>query len=101
MENKKKILHITPHLGGGVGHVLLNWITFDNANIHSVASLDYANDKAVEVCKKTGISLYSDMWKNSEELLKLIPSFDIILVHFNRFIYAVNIIFSTYLIYHI
>ena len=50
--NKIKILHITPHLGGGVGRVLLNYLSKvkdDNCFIHQVACLDYAID---------GVSIY-------------------------------------------
>lgn len=73
---------MTPHLGGGVGSVLLNWIQFDKTNIHSVATLDYANEKSKKLSKEKGFELFSDMHKNTPELLKLISGADIILVHF-------------------
>ena len=79
---KNKILHITPHLGGGVGSVLLNWLVFDKSNIHSVATLDYANDKATKVCKDNNIALYSEMNNNIAQLLELIEHADIVLIHF-------------------
>ena len=41
------ILHITPHLGGGVGKVLLNWIISDSKNHHEIATLDFANEKSI------------------------------------------------------
>ena len=37
------VLHITPHLGGGVGSVLLNYINYDlknSTNEHTIATLD-------------------------------------------------------------
>ena len=39
-----KVLHITPHLGGGVGAVLLSWL--EKSFGHSVHSLDRINDNA-------------------------------------------------------
>ena len=44
-----KILHITPHLGGGVGRVVLNYLSKYKNNLdikHRVVCLDYANDEA-------------------------------------------------------
>jgi glycosyltransferase involved in cell wall biosynthesis len=41
---KKRVLHITPHLGGGVGTVVLNWMKKDNSGIlHTIISLDKNN----------------------------------------------------------
>ena len=76
----RKILHITPHLGGGIGTVLLNWLTFDKTDRHSVITLDYANDNAVSVCKNNDIPLFSEL--NYSEITKKIRNFDIIVVHF-------------------
>jgi len=41
-----KILHITPHMGGGVGTVIMGWIQKDKAHSHRVISLDVVNEKA-------------------------------------------------------
>jgi glycosyltransferase involved in cell wall biosynthesis len=41
-----KILHITPHLGGGVGTVIMDWMEKINFLNHRVICLDYANEKA-------------------------------------------------------
>lgn len=81
----KKILHITPHLGGGVGTVLLNYLKFIQSNskyVHSVATLDYANDIATKKSKEVGFELFSDMYKNLKNLLKLVNDADIVLIHF-------------------
>ena len=41
-----KILHITPHLGGGIGSVVLNWVKRDKSNnMHTIISLDRNNNK--------------------------------------------------------
>lgn len=82
---KINILHITPHLGGGVGSVLLNWLSFaknDKKYCHSIATLDYANEKSKKMSSEIGFELFSDMHKSPEALLKLISNADIILVHF-------------------
>jgi glycosyltransferase involved in cell wall biosynthesis len=77
-----KILHITPHLGGGVGQVLLNWLVYDKKTVHSIATLDFANEKSLKISKEECINIYSDMHKNIDGLIKLIEKSDIVLVHF-------------------
>jgi glycosyltransferase involved in cell wall biosynthesis len=41
-----KILHITGHLGGGVGETILAWVETDTVNKHWIHSLDYINKPA-------------------------------------------------------
>lgn len=84
MNNINNILHITPHLGGGVGTVLLNYfirVKKDSFFTHEVACLDYANDNAVKVTNKIEVLLYDKMAKKKEELLKKIKKSDIVLIH--------------------
>ncbi len=80
-----KILHITPHLGGGVGTVILNWMkAIDSNQCHSILCLDYANKKAKEICYENHIPLCDCMierWKSSN-ISRYIPKFDIIIVHY-------------------
>ena len=81
---KKQILHITPHLGGGVGRVLLNYfskVTDDPSFVHKVACWDYANRKAVEVAKDIGLSLFDKMSARKQEILDIIADSDMVLVH--------------------
>ena len=54
-----KILHISTHLGGGVGSVLLNWQNADKGNKHSFICLGYNFDNIIDVCKDKGIELHS------------------------------------------
>ena len=42
-----RILHITPHLGGGVGTVIMDWLRKDLKHDHQMVSLDYVNKKAI------------------------------------------------------
>lgn len=83
-ELSKKILHITPHVGGGVGRVLLSYLSKvkdEPSFIHKVVCLDYANHKAVEVAKNIGLSLSDNMSVKKRELLNLIADSDIVLIH--------------------
>lgn len=83
--NKINILHITPHLGGGVGSVLLNFLSYvknDGKYCHSIVTLDYANEKSKKISNEVGFELFSDMHKNVTKLLDLIKNVDIILIHF-------------------
>lgn len=76
----KNILHITPHLGGGVGTVLLNWLVFDKSNYHSIITLDYANENATHICKENNIRLFSQI--QTKEILSEILKSDITVIHF-------------------
>lgn len=78
--DKLSILHITPHLGGGVGAVLLNWFMVDKECNHSVITLDYANEHARTICKQYGVPLYSEI--AIEQINKLIKQTDIVILHF-------------------
>jgi glycosyltransferase involved in cell wall biosynthesis len=78
------ILHITPHLGGGVGSVLLNYLEKVKGSAdfsHQVISLEYANKKAKLASKTTGFFLADEMSANPEGLLAAISQADIILIH--------------------
>ena len=75
-----KIFHITPHLGGGVGAVLLNWLSYDKGNSHTIASLDTANQKSLEVCRKNNIEIFSKMPHTL--ILSKIQEADITVIHF-------------------
>ena len=76
----KNILHITPHLGGGIGTVLLNWLTYDKYDSHSVITLDYANDNAVSTCKANNIPLFPQL--NYSDISEKIKGYDIVVIHF-------------------
>lgn len=81
---KNRILHITPHLGGGVGRVLLNYfskVKDDPSFVHKVACLDYANHDAIEVARNVGFSLLDNMSEKKQELLDIIADSDIVLIH--------------------
>ncbi len=78
------VLHITPHLGGGVGSVLLNYLTKVNGNhdfSHKVLSLEYANEKAILASKAAGFSLTGKMSFDHDGVLTAITEADIVLIH--------------------
>lgn len=85
MNGKKfKILHITPHLGGGVGRVLLSYLTEakgDRFFAHEVASLDYANDHALSAAKHLRLTLTEKMASKGPQLCAKIVEADIVLIH--------------------
>lgn len=84
MKNKIKILHITPHLGGGVGRVILNYLSKVKDNLfflHRVVCLDYANQNALEVAKNVGFSLFDNMSAKKGEVLDMIADSDIVLIN--------------------
>jgi len=81
---KTKILHVTPHLGGGVGRVLLNYFTKvkgEQSFVHEVVCLDYANEHALNVAKNIGLMLTDRMAGKGQQLLTMIDGADIILIH--------------------
>lgn len=78
------ILHITPHLGGGVGSVLRNYLGKVNGNpdfVHKVFSFEHANDKALMASKTTGFLLANNMSSNHDGVLADIAGADIVLIH--------------------
>jgi glycosyltransferase involved in cell wall biosynthesis len=81
---KNTVLHITPHLGGGVGRVLLNYFlkTKDDPYFaHKIACLDYANQEATDALKNIGLELSDKMSFQKEKLLGDIAEADIVIIH--------------------
>ena len=78
-----KILHITPHLGGGVGNVIINWILNDKSNTHSIMSFGYSYENIKSLCNENNISLIDNV--KAEQILNVIPDADIVIVHYWNF----------------
>jgi glycosyltransferase involved in cell wall biosynthesis len=84
---KIRILHITPHLGGGVGTVVLNWMKKDiSGSLHTIISLDRNNSgewaTVNEQCENVTIydncyarDDFNDFFKDTVKLS------DIVLIH--------------------
>ena len=78
-----KILHITPHLGGGVGNVIINWILNDKSNTHSIMSFGYSYENIKSLCNENNIPLTDNV--KAEQILNVIPDADIVIVHYWNF----------------
>jgi glycosyltransferase involved in cell wall biosynthesis len=85
--NNKKILHITPHLGGGVGTVVLNWMKKDTfGHSHTIISLDKNNNNDwAEVNNTCGnVTIHDNFYKNLDlqsSLTDLVRQNDIVVFH--------------------
>ena len=79
-----KVLHITPHLGGGVGTVVLNWIEKEhevNQNVqHKIACLE-KNKNDMQAYLDLGIAIHDDMYSNQSLLMEWVNQADIVLIH--------------------
>ncbi|MGD9158486.1 MAG: glycosyltransferase family 4 protein [Desulfobacteraceae bacterium] len=83
--NKIKVLHITPHFGGGVGSVLmslvLNLHNMDDFE-HEIVSLEYANEKAKNWSSTSGIKIYDIISPVDKGLHDKMQGVDIVHIHF-------------------
>lgn len=81
---KTKIAHITPHLGGGVGTVVLHWIAKENEtcpdNSHMIICLEKNNNDMSQYTDK-GFYIIDSMYGQQEKIKKIISESDIILIH--------------------
>jgi glycosyltransferase involved in cell wall biosynthesis len=92
-----KILHIAPHLGGGVGSVLRGFFSCKEAFegfSHSVATLEDINDISRKKLKETGITYVENCHRNYGELQKKIIQSDVVLVHWWNHPLLQNLIFN-------
>ena len=84
MDLSLKILHITPHLGGGVGSVVRGYLEYEikqSGNVHRVVSLDSLNLESKDLFNKLGIQWNEKMYLDQDLLSSLITNSDIILIH--------------------
>jgi len=74
---KYNILHIVTHCGGGVGSVLMNWITTDTKNKHTILCLNtnYLNTYDPNI-------VHENMRNKYTEINKWIRKSDIVMVEF-------------------
>lgn len=74
-----RILHITTHLGGGVGDTILGYLS-KSSYYNEILSLGYTFEKTINRLKELNIS-YKDHVSHNE-IINKIPEFDIILLHY-------------------
>ena len=79
-----KVLHITPHLGGGVGRVLLGYLVHALSRkdeSHRLVSLEYANDGAWRVAQANGLRLRDRIFEDRATLTAEISKADVVVIH--------------------
>lgn len=84
MQNSIKILHISPHLGGGVGSVLINYLIKVNSSKeykHSIYCFDSINENAKKYLHDENIIYEENISKQMILLLNKISDVDIIVIH--------------------
>lgn len=75
-----RILHITSHMGGGVGHAISDLVVADDKNVHQIITLLKPEKKQyVEKCIEKGIAVYKEL--SIENIRKIMMSQDIIIIH--------------------
>jgi glycosyltransferase involved in cell wall biosynthesis len=85
LKYKYEILHITVHLGGGIGTVLLNWMKKGKNNHHVILCLNstYYKDYYKDYDKTyNGNVIYENMRNKYTEINEWIKKADIVIVHF-------------------
>lgn len=82
---KGRVLHITAHLGGGVGRVLLSYLqnTRENSDFdHKIISLGYTEDSTLfDSSKSKKFPILDQMASNHREIINEIAKADITLIH--------------------
>ena len=81
---KMKILHLTPHLGGGVGEVIRSYLKYaqkDEEIKHSIAVLEDINIESKKILKEINIDFFEHAYQDKEILDALIKDQDIVLIH--------------------
>jgi len=78
-----KIMHVTPHLGGGVGRVLLNYLArvHGGPNQHELWCLDYANPQAKERAARESLVLRDSLGLDHIRLSAAARKADIVVAH--------------------
>ena len=79
-----KILHISTHLGGGVGRVLTGYlknVKTDHDFEHQIYCLDYINDSAKKLLNESGTEYQENAHENIQDLLNAITKTDIVVIH--------------------
>ena len=94
---KITILHITPHLGGGVGRVLLSFLenTDGSGHSHKVLCLDYANESATDALKKIGVALIDKIATNHKRIITEVKNADIVIIHWWNHPLLSNLLITT------
>jgi len=77
-----RILHITPHLGGGIGSAVLNWTNKDINNEHTILCLDETYTKDSPEYQLANNHIYENTHDNPFDIFNRINYSDIVILHF-------------------
>ncbi len=83
-QKPQKVLHLTTHLGGGVGSVLLNYLAKvkdDHEFKHQVICLGYTDTKVRSSAKAIKLPLADKMSSQHEKIITAIAETDIVVIH--------------------
>jgi glycosyltransferase involved in cell wall biosynthesis len=79
-----RILHLVPHLGGGVGTVIRSYVA-ENSNrknyVHTIVALDTLNSESKELFTNMGVEWVDNAHLDQNKVCKLISKSDILLIH--------------------
>jgi len=79
-----RVLHLTPHLGGGVGTVVRSYLGYALANSlgeHMLFSLETLNEESKIYLENISCKFVENAFCKTEELIHAISNSDIVLVH--------------------
>ncbi|HUG70170.1 MAG TPA: glycosyltransferase family 4 protein [Pirellulaceae bacterium] len=79
-----RILHMTPHLGGGVGRVICNYIAHSHRNEeleHRLICLEPVGQQTHDWAQAEQVLLFDDMWSQIPALMSQVARADVVLVH--------------------
>jgi glycosyltransferase involved in cell wall biosynthesis len=78
-----RIIHVTPHLGGGVGRVLLNYLrgALGGSADYAVYCLEDANEGAARAAAEMGLELHERLGRDYETLASAAATADAAVIH--------------------
>ncbi|MHA1408734.1 MAG: glycosyltransferase family 4 protein [Candidatus Odinarchaeia archaeon] len=74
-----KVLHITPHCGGGVGDTIFGYLSVNKAFHQEIVILGYALDDVYDRSSKYNVPVHLN--KTHRQILTMIKNFDVIIMH--------------------
>ena len=79
-----KVLHISPHYGGGVGSVVIDLVSYFQTKLlanNTIVSIDKCNTDYSDILRSLGVDFYEGLYFDFEAYNHLIKENDIVLVH--------------------
>jgi L-malate glycosyltransferase len=83
-ESNRKVVHIAAHVGGGVGRVVLNYVSKNNkmgGYSHKILTLGYSDDKASFTAKTYGFQIADNLASDHQKIIEEMRKADIVLIH--------------------